>query len=179
MESADAVLDFWFEEAGAKRWFKQSDAFDALCRERFLPTLEAARLGECWEWRSTPEGRCAEVIVLDQFSRNLFREGPRAYAQDGIALVLAQEAVARGDDLRMSDDQRYFSYMPYMHSESLAVHKEGLRLFEALGNGDALRYAIAHEKVIAEFGRYPTRNADLGRTSTAEEEQYLANRKGW
>ncbi|WOJ96579.1 DUF924 family protein [Congregibacter brevis] len=179
MESAQAVLDFWFVESGSKRWFKQSDDFDALCRERFLPTLEAARLGECWKWRSTPEGRCAEIIVLDQFSRNLFREDLRAYTQDGIALVLAQEAVARGDDLRMNDDQRYFSYMPYMHSESLAVHKEGLRLFGALGNTEALRYAIAHEKVIAEFGRYPTRNADLGRTSTPEEEQYLANRKGW
>ncbi|WP_439102934.1 DUF924 family protein [Congregibacter sp.] len=179
MQTAEAVLEFWFEEAGANRWFKQSDAFDALCRERFLPTLEAARLGECWEWRSSPSGRCAEIIILDQFSRNLFRDDPRAYAQDGMALVLAQEAVARGDDIRMNADQRYFCYMPYMHSESLAIHEEGLKLFEALGNSEALRYARAHQKVIEEFGRYPSRNAELGRTSAAAEEKYLANRRGW
>ncbi|EAQ98376.1 DUF924 family protein [Congregibacter litoralis] len=179
MQSPDAVLDFWFREAGAKRWFKQSDAFDDLCRERFLTTLQGARLGECWEWRSSPAGRCAEIIVLDQFSRNLFRSDSRAYAQDGMALVLAQESVARGDDLRMTGDQRYFSYMPYMHSESPAVHKAGIALFEALGNEEALRYARAHQKVIEEFGRYPSRNADLGRVSTAAEKTYLANRRGW
>ena len=177
MKSAQAVLDFWFVESGSKRWFKQSDAFDALCRDRFLPTLEAARLGECWEWRSSPAGRCAEIIVLDQFSRNLFREDPRAYAQDGMALVLAQEAVVAGDDARMTADQRYFSYMPYMHSESTAVHREGIKLFETLDNPQALRYEKAHAAVIAQFGRYPARNKALGRISTSEELAYLENNK--
>lgn len=179
MVSHSEVLRFWFEEAGPKRWFKQSNAFDTLCKEQFLTTLEAASKGECWEWRETPEGRCAEIIVLDQLSRNLFREDAQAYAQDGMALVLAQEAVACGDDQRMNADQRYFSYMPYMHSESLAVHEAGLQLFETLGNTEALRYAKAHQKVIAEFGRYPSRNAELGRANTTEEQVYLQNRSGW
>lgn len=179
MQQVTDVLNFWFDEAGPKRWFKQSDAFDRLCEKLFLPTVEAASKGECWEWRSSPEGRCAEIIVLDQFSRNLFRNHGRAYAQDSTALVLAQEAVAQGDDQRMTADQRYFTYMPYMHSESLAVHAEGLRLFEALGNSEALRYAKAHQEVIARFGRYPSRNIDLGRPSTDEEAEYLKNRSGW
>jgi uncharacterized protein (DUF924 family) len=96
-----------------------------------------------------------------------------------MALMLAQEAVACGDDQRMNADERYFSYMPYMHSESLAVHEQGLQLFEALGNADALRFAKAHQKVIAEFGRYPSRNAELGRSNTPEEDRYLETRTGW
>lgn len=179
MVTHNHVLQFWFDEVGPKHWFKQSDAFDALCKERFLSTLEAAIKGECWEWRQTPEGRCAEIIVLDQLSRNIFRSDARSYAQDGMALALAQEAVASGDDQRMNADERYFSYMPYMHSESLAVHEQGLQLFEALGNADALRYEIAHRDVIRQFGRYPSRNAELGRSNTPEEDRYLENKTGW
>ena len=179
MSNTADILRFWFEEAGAKRWFKKSDAFDALCKERFSPTLAAASKGECWEWRKTPEGRCAEIIVLDQFSRNLYRNDARAYAKDGMALVLAQEAVANGDDQRMNADQRYFTYMPYMHSESLAVHEQGLRLFETLGNTEALRYEKAHRDVIQRFGRYPSRNAVLGRHSTTEELEYLKSTTGF
>jgi uncharacterized protein (DUF924 family) len=179
VSSADDVLAFWFIEAGPKHWFKQSDDFDALCEQRFFATLESARLGECWTWRSSPAGRCAEIIVLDQFSRNLFRDTDRAFAQDPMALALAQEAVASGADASMTADQRSFCYMPYMHSESLLVHDEGIRLFNDLGNTDTLRYAIAHRNVIAEFGRYPSRNAALGRLNTAEEVRYLKNRKGW
>jgi uncharacterized protein (DUF924 family) len=179
MVTHNQVLQFWFDEAGPKHWFKQSDAFDALCKERFLPTLEAAIKGECWEWRQTPEGRCAEIIVLDQLSRNIFRSDARSYTQDGMALALAQEAVASGDDQRMNADERYFSYMPYMHSESLAVHEQGLQLFEALGNADALRYEKAHREVILQFGRYPSRNAVLGRHSTSEELEYLKSTPGF
>lgn len=179
MVSPHQLLRFWFDEAGPKHWFKQSHSFDALCKARFLPTLESAIKGECWEWRKTPAGRCAEIIVLDQLSRNLFRQDPRAYAQDGMALVLAQEAVTNKDDERMNADERYFCYMPYMHSESLAVHEEGLRLFEALGNPEALRYEKAHRDVIYQFGRYPSRNAALGRTNTQQEEVYLKNRTAW
>ncbi|MEM1404624.1 MAG: DUF924 family protein [Pseudomonadota bacterium] len=179
MQRYQDVLDFWFEEAGPKRWFKKSAAFDEVCRERFLPTLEAAVRGECWEWRTTPDGRCAEIIVLDQFSRNLFRDSARAFAADGVALVLAQEAVSSGAHLKMNGDQRYFSYMPYMHSESLTVHKEAVRLFEALGRPEPLRYEHAHMKVIAQFGRYPGRNAALGRKNTADELEYLATNSGF
>jgi uncharacterized protein (DUF924 family) len=173
------ILDFWFEEAGPKRWFRASEDFDALCRERFLDTLVAATRGECWTWRQSPAGRCAEIIVLDQLSRNLYRGTARAYAQDGMALVLAQEAVASGDDQRMNGDQRYFTYMPYMHSESLAVHDEALRLFRALGNEEALRYEVAHREVIEQFGRYPARNAALGRASTDREIAYLETHRGF
>lgn len=173
MVHADDILAFWFDEAGPKHWFKQSDSFDAHCRDRYLPTIEAAARGECWPWRTTPRGRCAEIIVLDQLSRNVFRHSARAFAQDPMALTLAQEAVASGDDQRMSDDERYFSYMPYMHSESDVIHREAQRLFETLGNAEALRYEIAHRDVIRRFGRYPGRNAALGRDSSAEELAYL------
>jgi uncharacterized protein (DUF924 family) len=179
MHDADDILSFWFEEAGSRRWFRQSDSFDELCRGRFLDTFEAACRGECWHWRRTPVGRCAEIILLDQFSRNLFRGTARAFAQDGMALILAQEAVASGDDRRMSADQRYFTYMPYMHSESLAVHDEALRLFGALGNPEALRYERLHRDVIARFGRYPGRNVALDRQSTPEELAHLEQHGGF
>ena len=173
MEPA-TVLSFWFEELEPAARFRRSDAVDATIRERFLDTLRAATAGELWQWRATPSGRCAEIIVLDQFSRNLFRGSPRAFAQDPMALALAQEAVASGDDLRMDDDQRYFTYMPYMHSESLVVHGEALRLFTALGNATALHYEQRHREEIERFGRYPGRNAALGRESTDAEAAWLA-----
>ena len=179
MEGPDAVLTFWFEEAGPKRWFSKSGAFDRLCKERFATTLEAARRCECWRWRETPAGRCAEIIVLDQFSRNLFRRSARAFAQDSMALALAQEAVASGDHLRMTESQRYFTYMPYMHSESLIVHDEALRLFETLEDKQPLRYEKAHREVLEKFGRYPDRNAILGRASSAEELEYLETNGGF
>jgi uncharacterized protein (DUF924 family) len=179
MSTARDIMDFWFREAGPKRWFKRSVDFDTECRERFLPTVEAAARGECWDWRATPAGRCAEIIVLDQLSRNIFRDDARAFAQDGMALALAQEAVASGDHLQMTDDERYFAYMPYMHSESLMVHNEALRLFEDLGRPEPLRYEKLHRKVIAQFGRYPGRNAALGRQSSAEECSYLEETGGF
>lgn len=178
-QSAQAVLDFWFQEAGPKRWFKKSNAFDDLCRERFQPTLEAASRGECWTWRETPAGRCAEIIVLDQFSRNLYRDEARAFAQDGVALVLAQEAVATGAHMQMTGDERYFTYMPYMHSESLAVHGEAVRLFTGLGRPEPLRYEKLHRDLIERFGRYPGRNVALGRESSPEELAYLEEHGGF
>ena len=179
MVDAQDVLNFWFDEAGPKRWFKKSADFDALCRARFLSTLESAACGECWEWRTSPAGRCAEIIVLDQFSRNLYRNSAAAFAQDPMCLALAQEAVASGDHLKMTDDQRYFTYMPYMHSESLLVHDQAITLFDSLGKPEPLRYEHAHRAVIKQFGRYPGRNAALGRISTPEEETYLAENGGF
>jgi len=173
------VLSFWFEELEPRARFRRSDGVDATIRDRFLATHRAAAAGELWRWRQSPAGRCAEIIVLDQFSRNLFRDSPRAFAQDGMALVLAQEAVASGDDQRMEQDLRYFTYMPYMHSESLAVHEEALRLFTALGNATALHYEQRHREEIERFGRYPGRNAALGRESTAAETAWLADGGGF
>jgi uncharacterized protein (DUF924 family) len=173
------VLSFWFEELEPRARFRRSDAVDSAIRDRFSATHRAAAAGELWRWRQTPAGRCAEVIVLDQFSRNLFRDSPRAFAQDGMALALAQEAVASGDDLRMDQDQRYFTYMPYMHSESLVIHEEALRLFTALGNATALHYEQRHREEIERFGRYPGRNAALGRESTEAETAWLADGGGF
>ena len=126
-------------------------------------------------WRSTPQGRLAEIIVLDQFTRQLFRGQKRAFASDPLALALAQEAVASGDDLKLEDRQRPFLYMPYMHSESPVIQEQAIRVFATLGNENDLDYAKKHQAVIERFGRFPKRNDALGRVSTAEEEAYMAD----
>lgn len=167
------VLHFWFEELTPKQHFEKDETLDALIRERFAATHSAASQGELSDWRDTPEGRLAEIIVLDQFSRNLYRADARAFAADGMALVLAQEAVRQGADQALSVAQRLFMYMPYMHSESRAVHTTALRLFEDLGLAENLKYERAHKAIIDRFGRFPHRNAALGRASTSEELAFL------
>lgn len=169
----DQVLHFWFEESTPQQWFAKDDAFDEAIRARFGALHAQAALGELWPWRVDAPGRLAEIIVLDQFSRNLHRGTPAAFAQDGMALTLAQEAVAQGLDARLPTAQRAFLYMPYMHSESLRVQQESLRLFTALGLDKSLDYARQHEAIIARFHRYPHRNAALGRDSTPEERAFL------
>ena len=178
MTPAD-ILHFWFEESGPERWFAKDDAFDALIRERFLSTHEDALAGVWAQWRATPDGRLAEILVLDQFSRNLFRGTARAFAADEQALALARDAVAAGDDLRVDAERRAFFYLPYMHSESLAVHSEGLPLFERLGNGSSLAYEHMHREILERFGRYPHRNDILGRESTSEEIEFLKTNEGF
>src|SRR5690606_13001861 len=143
--------------------------FDAAIRTRFGALHERAAQGELWPWRATPAGRLAEILVLDQFSRNLHRGSARAFAQDGIALGLAQEAVAQGLDAPLAPVQRAFLYLPYMHSESRAVQRESVRLYTALGREDNLHFAHRHAEIVERFGRYPHRNAALSRDSTAEE----------
>ncbi|MBM3618544.1 MAG: DUF924 domain-containing protein [Alphaproteobacteria bacterium] len=167
------VLDFWFVESTPEDWFAVSTDFDALIHARFADVYAAAAAGELWKWRKKPEGRLAEIIVLDQFSRNLFRNDPRAFAHDTMALALAQEAVSIGADAFLPEARRHFLYMPYMHSESAAIHVEALRLFTLLGNDNALDYEHKHKVIIDRFGRYPHRNKVLGRESTAEEEAFL------
>jgi uncharacterized protein (DUF924 family) len=140
---------------------------------RFGDTLEAAARCELFAWRATPEGRLAEILVLDQFSRNIFRDTPRAFAQDALALVLAQELVAGGHDQQLTPKQRAFAYMPYMHSESLAIHAQAVQLFALPGLENNLSFELRHQAIIERFGRYPHRNAILGRTSTPEELAFL------
>ena len=172
--SADAVLRFWFEEIAPAQWWKVDPDFDEALRVRFGALHRAACQGECWPWRAAgPRGRLAEVIVLDQFSRNLHRGTAGAFAADGMALALAQEAVAAGHDQALPPPQRVFVYMPYMHSESRRVHGEAVRLFTALGIADHLDYEHRHRAIVDRFGRYPHRNAALGRASTAEELAFL------
>ena len=128
---------------------------------------------ELWSWRKTAEGRLAEIIVLDQFSRNLYRDQPQAFAHDSMALMLAQEAISLQLDAQLSPDHRSFLYMPFMHSESKLIHEFALKLFQRLGNEINLSFEKKHKLIIDRFGRYPHRNAILGRSSTAEELEFL------
>lgn len=178
MMTPDTVIGFWFEEITPAQHWKVDPDFDAQIRDRFAELHAQANRCELFEWRRTPRGRLAEIIVLDQFSRQMFRGEARAFASDPLALALAQEAVRAGDDVKLTAQQRTFLYMPYMHSESLSVHDEAVRLFTGLGNADTLDYEKKHRDVIARFGRYPKRNAALGRHSTAEEEAYIASAEG-
>ncbi|HEX5314636.1 MAG TPA: DUF924 family protein [Gammaproteobacteria bacterium] len=167
------VLQFWFEETKPEQRFRKDAAFDALIRERFAATQRAAAQGELFEWRTTPGGRLAEIIVLDQFSRNLFRDDASAFACDGMALVLAQEAVAAGADRELASERRAFLYLPYMHSESPRIHEEAMRLFAEPGLEFNFEFERKHRAIIERFGRYPHRNAALGRDSTEEEIAFL------
>ncbi|MCU0975471.1 MAG: DUF924 domain-containing protein [Steroidobacteraceae bacterium] len=168
-----AVLHFWFEEIEAGQWWRADPAFDQVVRERFEAVHRAAARGELAAWRSRPDGRLAEVIVLDQFSRNMYRGTALAFAFDAVALVLAQEAVAGGHDAALPPEQRVFLYLPYMHSESAFIHEVALGLFETLGLPSNLDFELRHKAIIDRFGRYPHRNAILGRPSTAEELEFL------
>ncbi len=169
-----AILTFWFEELTPQQHFAKDAALDALIRERFGPTLDAAARGELHPWRSDVPGRLAEIIVLDQFSRNIHRDTPPAFAQDAQALTLAQELVALGLDAVLPMAQRVFAYMPYMHSESLPVHALALPLFSQPGLENNLRFLRAHTAIIERFGRYPHRNAILGRSSSQQELVFLS-----
>lgn len=172
MTSQD-VLDFWFHESTPQQRFQKNADFDDKIRTRFLDLYRQVVAGETTGWRRTPEGRLAEILVLDQFSRNMFRDRPEAFAADGLALRLAQEAVQAGDDLRLPVEQRSFVYMPYMHSEDAAVHQAAVKLFSQPGLEDSLKYEYLHKSIIDRFGRYPHRNRVLGRKSTPEELEFL------
>ncbi|MBJ7420110.1 MAG: DUF924 domain-containing protein [Rhodoferax sp.] len=167
------ILDFWFTELTPKDHYAKDAASDEAIRSRFGATLEAAAFCELFAWRATPEGRLAEVLVLDQFSRNVYRDTPRAFAQDTLALALAQELVVNGQDRGLPLAQRSFAYMPYMHSESALIHSQATVLFSQPGMEDSLRFEQRHQAIIERFGRYPHRNALLGRESTPEELAFL------
>ena len=168
------VLQFWFTELTPQQHFAKDAALDESIRTRFGPTLEAAARCELFTWRATPEGRLAEILVLDQFSRNGYRDTARAFAQDALALALAQELVASGQDRSLPTAQRVFAYMPYMHSESALIHEQALELFAQPGMENNLDFERRHKAIIDRFGRYPHRNAVLGRTSTPEELAFLS-----
>ena len=171
---AGAVLDFWFSELVPEQWYEQSDDLDAEIGRRFAALHAAASRCELFEWRGSAEGRLAEIIILDQFSRNMFRNSAAAFGQDALALVLAQEAVRVGADAALPVEQRAFLYLPYMHSESSAIHEVALSLYAAPGLESNLDFEQRHKAIIDRFGRYPHRNAVLGRESTAAELAFLA-----
>ena len=170
---ADGVLHFWFEEIDPRLWFRKDAQFDRLIKAKFLALHEQAHSCELSTWRHTAHGALAEILVLDQFSRNIFRDSPQAFASDPLALGLAQEAVCRKFDAELQLRQRAFLYMPFMHSESSVIHQQAEALFSHPGLEENLRFELRHKEIIDRFGRYPHRNAILGRESTPEEIEFL------
>jgi uncharacterized protein (DUF924 family) len=169
------VLRFWFEELTPQVWFERDDAVDAMIRTRFASLHDRLNRETAAAASMTAREALATVIVLDQFSRNLFRESARAFASDVQALSVAQEVVEKGLDRELNAQQRHFLYMPFQHSEDPTVQRRSIELFGQLG-GEALDYARRHKAVIDRFGRYPARNQVLGRVSTPEEIEYLKGR---
>lgn len=167
------VLSFWFHELEPAMWWKKDDALDALIKERFSDLHQQAVQGELFCWRDEAQGALAEILVLDQFSRNLYRDQAQAYASDPMALTLAQCAIEKGFDRQLPLAERSFIYLPFMHSESALIHKEAVKLFTELGNPENLEFELKHKAIIDEFGRYPHRNQVLGRVSTEAELAFL------
>jgi uncharacterized protein (DUF924 family) len=178
------VIDFWFgapgsAHAGERRpeWFRKSDAFDAAIHERFLPTYEAAAAGRLTDWETAARPLLALIVVLDQFPRNMFRGSPRSFATDFQALAGAQRMVDRGWDADLAPLERSFAYLPFEHAENRAAQERSMQLFGALARdpacADLLEWARKHYVIIERFGRFPHRNAVLGRVSTPEEIEFL------
>ena len=167
------VLQFWFHEISPAQWWKVDSEFDQMIAERFKDIHEQANRCELFSWRSDPQGRLAEIIVLDQFARNLYRNTPQAFASDPLALALAQEAVAAGTDKELTTEQRDFLYMPFMHSESKAVHAFAENMFKENATKNTYDFELRHKAIIDCFGRYPHRNAILDRESSDEEQAFL------
>jgi uncharacterized protein (DUF924 family) len=167
------ILAFWFEETPPKKRWVSDPEFDTHVRARFAGVLDQAQRGELFGWRTQPRGRLAEVIVLDQFSRNIHRNTPKAFAQDPMALALAQEALAAGAEKVLPQLERSFLLMPFMHSESRLIHEWAEKLFRENGPEDSYRFELKHKATIDRFGRYPHRNEILGRVSSAEEVEFL------
>lgn len=179
------ILDFWFLPADAPgygqsrpEWFRKDDAFDADIRIRFGHLLEQALAGDFASWETTPQGALARIVLLDQFTRNVFRDSARAFAGDTIALASAQALVANGGDRQLAPLQRWFIYLPFEHAEDLVLQDRSVALFTQLQQQNdsfagARDYALQHQALIARFGRFPHRNALLGRASTPAELEYL------
>lgn len=175
------VTRFWFEETAPQQWFQQNPDFDELVGRRFSAVYEAAREGGCDPWAQDAEGALALCIVLDQFPRHMFRGSPQAFAADGQALVVVKDALKKGFDQILEPVRRGFLYLPFQHSEDLAEQERSVRLYTAMkdDNPAGYIYAVRHHEAIARFGRFPHRNAVLGRDSTPEELVFLKERDGF
>lgn len=173
--SAKEVYDFWFNEGNEENWFKQSDAFDQEIRERFYDTWDAGRQGLLYKWRDSFEGRLAEIIVLDQFSRNLHRGDALSYRQDKMSLILSQHAINHPEYEEQELEKKSFTLLPWMHSESKAIQKITEKLYLELDDDMHTEIMYDHKKLIDQFGRYPHRNKALNRKSTPEEIEFLKN----
>ena len=173
------ILHFWFEEARPEQWWRKDSEFDRRIVARFQEVHAKACRCELFAWRDNARGRLAEIIVLDQFSRNMYRESALAFANDTLALVLAQEAVHVNADRSLGDVERSFLYMPFMHSESLVIHEKAVELFTRNGIASNLDFEMQHKAVIEQFGRYPHRNRSLGRESTPAEIEFMEQNPGF
>lgn len=171
----DTVLGFWFSDSARPCWFASTAEFDRAVTDRFLATWQRAVRGELDAWADTPEGALALVIVLDQFPLHMFRGRAEAFSSEAQARAVTGQALARGWDESLTPEQRAFLYLPLMHSEVPADQEASVALYESLGLAESLHWARHHRELIRRFGRFPHRNAILGRTSTPDEEAYLAS----
>lgn len=169
------VIEFWFDEIDEAMWWERDAQFDHVLKEKFLCLHQAAVRGELYADRADPLGRLQEIILLDQLSRNIFRGTPKAFAFDTQALVLAQEAISVQAQDALPVNQKAFLYMPFMHSESLLIHEKAFELFSEPGLEEYLDYEIQHCNVLKRFGRYPHRNAALGRQSSEAELEFVGD----
>lgn len=169
----ETILDFWFNELTPEDHFIKNNDLDKMITQRFLKVHDQVAKGETYKWRETIHGRLAEIIVLDQFSRNMFRDDQESFAYDNLALILAQEALQQPDFNQLSIEEKVFLYMPFMHSESAIIHEIAVELFSEPGLENNLDFEHRHFDIIKRFGRYPHRNKILGRTSTPEELAFL------
>jgi uncharacterized protein (DUF924 family) len=166
------IVSFW-RDAGPDKWFAQDENFDQAIRSRFQPAYEVAANGALAGWEDSAEGALALVVLLDQFPRNMFRGTARAFATDALARAVADRALARGFDRATEPVLRPFFYLPFMHSEAPSDQDRSVRLYEALGEAEQLRFAIEHRDVVQKFGRFPGRNRALGRDTTPAEQAFL------
>lgn len=172
-QAVHEIVKFWFEELTPEDWYRKDPSIDAQIRTRFGGIYDTLKSDVPESWLSTPRGSLAAILVLDQFPRNMFRDDTRAFATDARALALAKRAIAKGVNMRLTPDQRAFIYMPFQHSEDRADQARSIELFTALGNKLNLDFAVRHKQIIDRFGRFPHRNATLGRALTEEETAFL------
>tara|TARA_B100000749_G_scaffold280223_1_gene275381 strand:+ start:83113 stop:83652 length:540 start_codon:yes stop_codon:yes gene_type:complete len=167
------IYNFWFEELNESDWFKKSDSLDQKIEDRFSDILKCARRGELYAWRESIKGRLSEIILLDQFPRNIFRGSPLAFQSDDLALCLSQHIILNKEFNGLSPSEKAFAIMPFMHSESKSIHEIAPGLFKRYQLENNYEYELKHKEIIDRFGRYPHRNKVLGRTSTPEEIEFL------
>ncbi|MCF3973237.1 DUF924 family protein [Paracoccus salsus] len=179
LKSPQDVRDFWFSEEMKPFWFAKSDQIDNRIIQLFGETYEAAHAGRLEHWLDAPQDALSLTIVLDQFPRNMFRGSDRSFESQDLALSVARRALDQGHDQRVEPLARQFFYLPFMHSEDLADQERSVRLYEALGNANSLHFAREHRDIVARFGRFPHRNAVLGRASTEDEVEFLKTHQGF
>lgn len=167
------ILNFWFEQVSSDDWFKKDEILDLKMVEKFIVIHSQAAAGELFGWRDEPLGRLAEIILIDQFSRNIYRDDPKAFSSDEMALALAEEAIRKNVQENLETHHKQFLYMPFMHSESRVIHNIAVKLFSEPGLEKSLKDELFYKSIIDKFGRFPERNEILGRASTPEEQIYL------